>query len=72
MHPLPPPSASSESSGAPIGAAAVAAAAHKYGQQPGGDTLSDFVTLVCQEASNAAAVSRYVVSGKKRGCEGKG
>ena len=35
----------------------------KYGQ-PGGDTLSDFVTLVCQEASNSqqqvcTAITRY-------------
>ena len=33
------------------------APAHKYGQQPGGDTLTDFVTLVCQETTNANAVS---------------
>lgn len=31
-------------------------APHKYGQQPGGDTLTDFVTLVCQEATNAPGV----------------
>ncbi len=31
----------------------------KYGQ-PGGDTLSDFVTLVCQEAQNAGAHSAQV------------
>lgn len=33
---------------------------HKYGQQPGGDTLSDFVTLVCQEAHNAQQVSWFL------------
>ena len=32
----------------------------KYQQQPGGDTLSDFVTLVCQEAQNAGAHSTQV------------
>ena len=32
------------------------AASHKYGEAPGGDTLTDFVTLVCQEASNAQQV----------------
>ena len=32
-------------------------AAHKYGQQPGGDTLTEFVTLVCQETNNSGLVS---------------
>lgn len=33
----------------------------KFGQ-PGGDTLSDFVTLVCQEAHNAQQVSAVLMS----------
>ena len=37
----------------------------KYGQ-PGGDTLSDFVTLVCQEAQNAGAHSAQVRGGGTR------
>ena len=31
----------------------VEGAAIKYGQAPGGDSLTDFVTLVCQETSNS-------------------
>ena len=27
--------------------------AEKYGQAPGGDSLTDFVTLVCQETNNS-------------------
>ena len=38
----------------------------KYGQ-PGGDTLSDFVTLVCQEAQNAGAHSAQVRWGTRKG-----
>ena len=46
------------------------AASHKYGEAPGGDTLTDFVTLVCQEASNAQQVgvtARGHGTGSRRG-----
>jgi hypothetical protein len=32
----------------------------KYQQQPGNDTLSDFVNLVCQEAQNAQSQVRCI------------
>ena len=44
-----------------------AGSALKYQPQPGGDTLSDFVTLVCQEARNAQQVNHKVKSQEGNG-----
>ena len=50
LTPVPPPVVTSDGATTTL----------KYQQQPGGDTLSAFVTLVCQEAQNAVSHSSQV------------
>ena len=54
MHPPQQHAASAVAAATSSSSSSESNSAHKYGQQPGGDTLTDFVTLVCQET---AAVS---------------